>query len=147
MKPAVCSVILLVSGLMVRPMGAQSTTIRIQAFNGVTGAPLAKQRLLIFAGATQEDAAFHHDHFDLTTSASGEATLLVESSQVRWFQVFADGLTLCQSSPNYRTFSVDQIIAAGLGSPNTCSRLTKPNQAGKFNVFARPSTMAEKMSR
>ena len=128
-------------------MWAQSTTIRIQAYNGVTGVPLAKQRLLIFAGATQEDAAFHHEHFELTTDASGEATLLVESSQVRWFQVFADGLTLCQSSPNYRTFSLDQIIAAGLSSPNTCSKLTKLNQASKFNVFARPSTLAEKIRR
>lgn len=147
MKPAACLCISLASCLGVRPAEAQNTSVKIQAYNGKTGAPLTKQRLLVFAGASQQDAAFHQRNFDLTTDAVGQATLLLDSANVQWIQVFPDYLILCQSTPNARSFNVSAIVATGLSSPNTCSRLTKPNQAGSFIVFARPATLAEKMRR
>ena len=147
MKPAACLLLASLACLRVRVTQAQTRTIEVQAYNGKTGAPLAKQRLLVFAGASQQDAAFHQRNFDLTTDAGGEATLVLDSPQVQWVQVFADYLTLCQDTPNHQSFRVSEIISSGLSSPNTCGKLTRPNTPGKFIVFARPATFAEKMRR
>ena len=147
MKLAMCLLVSSALCLGLRPAQGQDQSIRIQAYNGKTGVPLMKQRLLVFAGATQQDAAFHQKNFDLTTDSNGEATLVLNSPDLQWVQVFADYLTLCQSTPNYRSFNVSEIVSTGASSPNACSKVTKPNEAGKFIVFARPATNAEKMRR
>jgi hypothetical protein len=123
---------------------AQSTAIRLQAYNGKTGKPLPYQRLLVFAGTTQENVRFHQKSFDLTTGDDGEVKLLLDSSELQWLQVWADYRTLCQSAPNNRSFKVSQILSTGLSTPNNCGSFARPFEPGKFTLFARPATRAEK---
>ena len=127
MKPAMSILIPLDLCLGVRTTQAQNTSIKIQAYNGKTGVPLPKPHLLVFAGATQQDAAFHQKNFDLTTDARGEATLMLDSPEVQWLQVFADYVTLCQTTPNARSFNITEIVSSGLSSRSTCGKVTQPN--------------------
>jgi hypothetical protein len=126
---------------------AQVKEITLQALDGKTGKPLANQRLLVFAGDTAEAATFHHQNFVLTTDAAGKAQLPIASMDTKWIQVWADGLTLCQTKPNSLSFKVETISTVGLSAPNTCSPLLQAPKSGVFIVFARESTLSEKMAR
>jgi hypothetical protein len=126
---------------------AQVKEITIQALDGKTGKPLANQRLLVFAGDTAEAATFHHQDFVLTTDTGGRAKLPITSPGTKWIQVWADGLTLCQTKPNSLSFKVETIATLGLSAPNTCSPLAQAPKSGVFIVFARESTLSEKMAR
>jgi hypothetical protein len=126
---------------------AQVKEITIQALDGKTGKPLANQRLLLFAGDTPDTATFHDQNFVLTTDADGKAKLPITSKDTKWIQVWADGLTLCQTKPNSLSFKVETIATLGLSAPNTCSPLSQAPKSGVFIVFARESTLSEKMAR
>jgi hypothetical protein len=126
---------------------AQVKEITLQALDGKTGKPLANQRLLVFAGDTAEAATFHRQNFVLTTEADGKAKLPITSTDTKWIQVWADGLTLCQTKPNDLSFKVETISTVGVSAPNTCSPLSQTPKSGIFIVFARESTFSEKMAR
>jgi hypothetical protein len=126
---------------------AQVKEITLQAMDGKTGKLLANQRLLVFAGDTAEAATFHHQNFVLTTDDNGKAKLPIASTDTQWIQVWVDGLTLCQTKPNSLSFKVETIAALGLSAPNTCSPLAQAPKSGVFTVFARESTLVEKMAR
>ena len=146
MRAAACLFLPLALCLGMHSAQAQNT-IKLQAYIGTTGQRLPNQRLVIFAASMQKRVAFHEASFDLTTNQDGEAYLVLDLAKVRWIQVWADSLTLCQSDPTDRSFNVSEIISSGLSSPNTCSKVSKPNEAGNVIVFARPATIAEKMRR
>jgi hypothetical protein len=126
---------------------AQNTEIKIEALDGKSGKPLANQRLVIFGGESAEAATFHHTAFDVTTDERALADLKFDPAKTRWIQVWTDGMTLCQSKPNVRSFSVDTILTTGLSAPNTCGSLVHVATPGHFTVFARPASLREKMSR
>jgi hypothetical protein len=124
----------------------QNTEIKIHAVNGQTGKPLSGQRLIIFGGESAEAATLHHTAFDVTTDERGLAELKFDT-KARWIQVWADGMTLCQTKPNSRSFSVDAILTTGLSAPNTCSSLVQAATPGYLTVFVRASNLREKMER
>jgi hypothetical protein len=126
---------------------AQDTEIKIQAIDGKSGKPLVKQRLVIFGGESAEAATFHHTAFDITTDEKGMAELKFSTAKTSWIQVWADGMTLCQTKPNIRSFSVETILATGLSAPNSCSPIVQAGVPGHFTVYARPSNLREKMGR
>lgn len=126
---------------------AQNAAIKIQALEGKSGKPLASQRLVIFGGESAEAATFHHTVFDITTDERGMAELKFDPAKTTWIQVWADGMTLCQTKPNVRSFSVETILTTGLSAPNSCSSLVQTAVPGHFIVYARPSSLSEKMGR
>jgi hypothetical protein len=121
--------------------------IEIQALEGTSGKPLASQRLVIFGGESEEAATFHHTVFDVTTDERGMAELKFDRAKTSWIQVWVDGMILCQTKPNVRSFSVETILATGLSAPNSCSSLVQTAAPGHFTVYARPSSFREKMGR
>ncbi len=126
---------------------AQNAAIKIQGLEGKTGKPLASQRLVIFGGESAEAATFHHTAFDITTDEWGIAELKFDPAKTSWIQVWADGMTLCQTKPNVGSFSVEKILTTGLSAPNSCSSLVQAAAPGHFIVYARSSSIREKMSR
>jgi hypothetical protein len=126
---------------------AQRTEVTIRALNGKTGSPFANQRLVIFVGESAEAATFHQRAIDAQTDKNGLVVIPVVSAKTSWIQVWADGLTLCQSEPNRKSFSVDMILSSGLSAPNNCGSLAQATAPGQFTVYARPATFSEKMAR
>jgi hypothetical protein len=126
---------------------AQDIQIKIRAIDGKSGKPLANQRLVIFGGESAEAATFHHTAFDITTDEKGMAELKFSPEKTSWIQVWADGMTLCQSKPNLNSFSVKTILNTGLSAPNSCSSLVQADAPGHFIIYARSSTLSEKMAR
>ena len=126
---------------------AQITDIKIQAFDGKTGKPLANQRLVIFGGESADAATFHHTAFEVTTDERGLADLSFDPIKTSWIQAWTDGMTLCQERPNAKSFSVATILTTGLSAPNTCGSFVQGAMPGRFALFARSSTLREKMSR
>jgi hypothetical protein len=86
-------------------------------------------------------------NFEITTDADGFATLSLDRTKARWIEVFADYMTPCYGKPNLVQFSVDTILSKGLAAPNDCGKFSQPLKPGQFTVFARPSTLREKMAR
>jgi hypothetical protein len=129
-------------------MVAQDAKVTIQALNGKDGRPLKNQRLLIFGGETAEGPRFHDEAFDLTTDENGFADLKFDPAKTLWIQVWADYMTLCQTKPNLNSFSMATILKIGLSGPNNCRSLVPlTTTPGRFTVFARPSSLREKMDR
>jgi len=126
---------------------AQRIEITIRALNGKTDSPLANQRLVIFAGESAEAATFHRSAIDAQTDKNGLVVIPVVLAKTSWIQVWVDGLTLCQSQPNRKSFSVDMILSSGLSAPNNCGSPAQTTAAGQFTVYARPATFSEKMAR
>lgn len=126
---------------------AQDREIKIQAIDGKNGKPIPHQRLVIFGGESAEAPRFHRTAFELTTDDAGIAEMKFSLGNTSWIQVWADGMTLCQSKPNLNSFSVDTILTAGLSTPNSCGSLRKNLTPGTFTVYARPSSLREKMER
>lgn len=123
---------------------AQESRITIQVINGKNGKPIRDARLLIFGGETPDEVKKHaQGNVELVTNENGMASMEVSSTKFKWFQVFVDRMKLCQHAPNL--FSVNDITAAGLQTPNTCSSLTRKAAPGHFIVFARSSTFLERM--
>lgn len=126
---------------------AQDTEITIQALDGKSGKPLSHQRLVIFGGESAEAATLHHTSLEATTDEAGLAKLKFDSAKTSWIQVWVDYKTLCQRKPNLNSFSVEKILAFGASSPNNCSSLVEAPTSGRFVVFARHSSLREKMDR
>jgi hypothetical protein len=126
---------------------AEPSEITIQALNGKDGKPLVHQRLLIFGGKTAEAARFHETNFEAMTDENGFVTMPLNLANTHWIEVFADELTLCHSKPNLIPFSVDAILSTGLAAPNECGNVAQRLKPGNFTVFARPSSLREKMAR
>ena len=124
---------------------AQESRIMIQVINGKNGTPVRDRHLLVFGGETPEDVRQHQNIFNLITDANGLASLAVPSTKIHWIQVSVDKLVLCQSGPNLNSFSVNEIMSAGLQTPNTCSSLTRKDVPGNFIVFSRSPTFFERM--
>jgi len=123
---------------------AQDKQIVVQILDGNTGKPLANQHLTVFGGETPDGVLKKKMHFQLVTNKAGLGSITVPAS-AKWIQVWADWKTLCQDNPNGKSFSVDEIVSAGLAAPNSCSALVQNASAGQFVVFARPQTLSEKM--
>lgn len=64
-----------------------------------------------------------------------------------YFQVFVDFRTLCQKNPNDRNFAVEDILRNGAQAPNTCGKVDIPKTPGTLVIYARRSTLREKMAR
>ena len=123
----------------------QDTRIVIRAVDGRNGKPLGSQRLLVFAGGSPEVAKQHNNEFELSTDKDGVATITGMPGTVRWIQVWMDWHILCQSDPNNKSFSVAEILARGLSTPNSCGSVAQDSKPGELVVFARPAHWWEKM--
>ncbi len=150
---SICAVILACAALSFHPsIGSAAAQIAphvltIRALDGRNGLPIKGAHLLVFAGETGEQVRQHAQHFDLQTDQNGDAQLTLKSDLLKFVQVWIDGKTLCQSRPNYVSFSVEQAVVKGLLAPNTCSHLARPTEPGELLIFARPATLREKMAR
>lgn len=125
---------------------AQDTKLTLVAIDGRNGKPLPSQRLVVFAGESQEDVQLHKQSLDATTDRNGWAVLPITQTKMHWIQVFADYRTLCQAEPNRLSFNVTEIVSSGLTTPNTCGSIRRVATAGQLVVFARPATLREKMN-
>jgi hypothetical protein len=120
--------------------------IKIVAINGKTGKPMAKERLLVFLGNTEEDVRAKAHHFELETDSEGAATLPEDGSGYMRIQVWVDRRTLCQDSPNTRSFLLKEVRTDGITAPNNCGpRLSRDKTPNELIIFARPATLGEKM--
>lgn len=126
---------------------ADERQITIRALDGRNGRPIRAAHLLIFAGNTPADLRSHQVHFDLMTDHDGAATLSLIDEQLKYLQVWVDGETLCQAEPNATALSIDQISLAGLAAPNNCGATLPGPKPKQLLLFARPSTLSEKMRR
>jgi hypothetical protein len=128
------------------PAHAQKRELSLQAINGRNGKPLSNQRLLFFAGPTEEDARRHSMSFEARTNSLGLATVLINPEEVRYLQVFADFMTVCIKKPNQYTIALSEVISTGGSTPNTCGSQHMPSAPGKLIVYARQPTLKEKMA-
>jgi len=128
-----------------KPAFAQTKELTLQALNGKNGKPLPNQRLLLFAGLTEEDARMHSISFAAVTNASGLATIQIDPAKVRYLQVFADFMTVCIQEPNRYTIALSEIMNTGGSTPNNCGTLHAPSAPGKLIIYAREPTSKEKM--
>jgi hypothetical protein len=128
-----------------RPAFAQTKELTLQALNGKNGKPLTNQRLLFFAGLTEEDARHHSSSFEARTNASGLAVVQIDIAKVRYLQVFADFMTVCIQAPNNYTIALSEIMNTGGSTPNTCGTLHTSSAPGKLTIYAREATLKEKM--
>lgn len=96
---------------------ALSQTIRLRAMNGKNGKLLAHQRLVVFAGGDADGVRFHEHVYDLKTDDDGLATLVIAAAAIKRIQVWADFQHLCQSTPNFRSFDIGEIVSTGLNAP------------------------------
>jgi hypothetical protein len=126
---------------------AQATEITIQALDGKSGKSLPHQRLLIFGGESTEAATFQHTSFEAITDEEGLAKLNFDLAKTSWIQVWVDYRSLCQTKPNFNSFSVQTILAAGASSPNNCKSLAQTTVPGRFVVYSRSSSIGEKIGR
>ena len=133
----------LILALVLFCQSALGQTIRLRAVNGKDGKPLAHQRLLVFAGRDADGVRFHDRVYDLTTDDHGVATLLIEDAALKRIQVWADFQHLCQSTPNFRSFDIQEIASTGLSTPNDCGSVATKTEPGLLTVFARPRTQRE----
>jgi hypothetical protein len=124
---------------------AQDTKLTLMALDGRNGKPLPTQRLLVFIGASPKDVQQHKQSLDVTTDKDGVAILPITRTDTQWLQVFVDFRTLCQTEPNTKSFSVDEIVSGGLTTPNNCGSFRVNATANHLVVFARPATIKEKM--
>lgn len=131
-------------GLCSSSLHAQSVSINLEAINGKDGKPMPHQRLLVFMGDSQEDVRFHKYSQAVTTDEHGNAVLQIPKTTIQWMQVFVDYRTLCQTTPNLRSFSLAKIVESGEATPNDCSSLRKELKPNQLVVFARPATLREK---
>jgi hypothetical protein len=122
---------------------AQNAQIEVLAISGKTGKPLARQRLLVFGGASQNDARAEKNLFDLTTDKDGVARLTIDPLNVMWIQVWVESQALCDT--NHKVFSVGEIVSTGANAPNTCSSAVRELVPHQLVVFARPKSLREKM--
>src|SRR5271155_5438350 len=99
---------------------AQDTKLTLVALDGRNGKPLPTQRLLVFVGESPKEVQLHKHSLEVTTDKDGVAILPITRPETQWIQVFVDFRTLCQTEPNMKSFSVDEIISGGLAAPNTC---------------------------
>lgn len=136
----------IVAGLCASQAWSQARSITIHAVDGRTGKPLAAQRLIVFGGTSEDKLHFHESAFESMTDVQGFASLSI-GQNIKFIQVWTDGLTLCQAKPNLNSFAVDAIESGGLATTNNCGSLILAPTAGVFTVFARASTLREKMER
>lgn len=125
--------------------GGHGVTVR--AVDGRNGRPFKNSHLLIFGGSSPQELFQHAEHFDLHTNEHGIAKLAPVPKSLRFLQVWVDGATPCDSSPNTVALSLEQILRQGLSAPNSCSSLREPAEPRQLLIFARPATLAEKMRR
>jgi hypothetical protein len=130
-----------VAGLTV--MG-QETGIVVQVLNGKNGKPIANELVLVFTGASAEDAKEHKTHLEIRTDAEGTALLSVENLATSYIQVWADWHVLCQETPNSKSYSVEDILKKGLSTSNNCGPIKPQLSPNHFVVFARPAHFWEK---
>jgi hypothetical protein len=124
----------------------QDGRIVIQTVDGRNGKPIANAHLLIFSGETPDEVRLEKNSLNAVADANGRATVTF-GVHAKWIQIFVDDKVLCQAEPNGRSFSVEEIMSAGLKTPNTCGSLDKQAAAGHFVIFARPAKFLEKMRR
>jgi hypothetical protein len=141
MKKVLSEALFLVAVLFSR--SAFSQTITLKAVDGKNGKPLAKQRLLVFAGSTPNEVRFQKYFYDLMTNDAGVATLVVDSAAIKRIQVWADFQHLCQSTPNLRSYDLSEITSTGLSTPNDCGSASDVAAPGRLVIFARPRTRRE----
>jgi hypothetical protein len=122
---------------------ALSQTIRLRAVNGKNGKPLARQRLLVFAGRNADEVRLHKHVYDLKTDDDGLVTLAIDDGAIKRIQVWADFQHLCQSTPNLRSFDIGEVASIGLSTPNDCGSISPKLVPGLLTVFARPRTRRE----
>lgn len=125
---------------------AQRSSITLAAIDGRNGKAMPHQRLLVFMGSSQEEVRFHKLSADVMTDEYGRAVLQIPQDSVQWIQVFADFHTLCQSEPNSRSLSLEEVFSTGESTPNNCSAFRQELKPGQLTVFARPPTFREKMA-
>lgn len=125
---------------------AQDKQMVVQVLDGNTGKPLANQHVTVYGGASPEGALEKKMHFQLVTNKAGLGSLKTPAA-VKWIQVWPDWKTLCQTDPQNKTFSVDEIVSAGLAAPNTCSSVVQKADQGRFVVYAREASFGEKVRR
>ena len=125
---------------------AQGSSITLAAVNGRNGKAMPHQRLLVFMGSSQDEVRFHKLSADVTTDEHGRAVLQIPPGSVQWVQVFADSQTLCQSEPNNRSFSLENVLSSGVSTPNNCGLFLQEPKPGQLTVFSRPPTFREKMA-
>ena len=123
----------------------ESLNITVQVLDGRNGKPLKNQHVLVFTGPSSDAVKTHAQHTGLVTNEAGIGTLMVNPSETRWLQVFADGSVTCHPNPNQGSFSVSEIMSKGLVTPNSCSSLVRAAPPGHLIVFARPAGFMEKM--
>jgi hypothetical protein len=91
-------------------------TIRLRAVNGKNGKPFAHQRLVVFGGGDADEVRFQKRAYDLKTDDDGLATLVIDDAAIRRIQVWVDFQHLCQSTPNFRSFGLAEIVSTGLNT-------------------------------
>lgn len=123
---------------------AQDRQIIVRAIDARSGKPLANQHLLVFGGESAEDVKQHKKKYELMTEKDGLAILTL-TPETQLLQVWVDWHVLCQSEPNSKSFSVADILAYGLNTPNTCSSASQKAVPGHLVVFARSAHFWEKM--
>jgi hypothetical protein len=142
MNKVLIATLLLAAAVLFSP-SIFSQTITLKAVNGKNGKPLPKQRLLVFAGSTSDEVRIHKYSYDLTTNNAGIAILVLDRANINRIQVWADFKTLCQSTPNLRSYGVSEIITTGVSTPNDCASFSDNAVPGQLVIFARPRTLRE----
>lgn len=139
--------ILLSAPLLQGPIPDQARPqLQILLLNGVTGKPIPKVRLLIFAGSTPEEVQIHAHSFDLTTNEEGLAKMPSGQMWPSSLQIFVDFMTGCQPQPNLHSFSLSSAMKDGLTAANSCGSVQVQAKPGQLILFARKPTFRERMS-
>jgi len=126
--------------------GMQKTLdITVQVLDGRNEKPMADQHVLVFTGLSADAVKTHAQHTGVTTDTSGIGTLTIYPTETQWLQVFTDGRVPCFPNPNQASFSVSEIMAKGLVTPNDCSAQVQQPSPGHFVIYARPAHFMEKM--
>jgi len=126
---------------------AQEKNIIIRVMDGRNGKPMANMHLMVSLGSSQEDVRELKSHVDLQTDLNGVALLSIDESTISRIQVWVDWHTLCQETPNTKSFSIEEIRKSGLSTPNNCGSVTREKAPNHLTVFARPAHFWEKLHR
>jgi hypothetical protein len=81
--------------------------------------PLANQHLVVFEGATVEQARGHSIRFNLETDANGVTTLSI-APHMLWFQAWHEVSKFCPESPPEMVYNSSVLFDEGIMVSDSC---------------------------
>jgi hypothetical protein len=125
---------------------AQQSTIMLQIVDGYTGVAIATHPISIAIGATPAEVQSRKNTIERTTDARGVLILTLPSASAAWLQVWVDNMHACTPHPETQSFSLAQIAAKGLQTPNKCSPMQLRLSPAHLSVYVRELSPSERSS-